>query len=303
MVALVLSWGGAARAQTVGILLSDHGGHYSEYLETLSRSLGEQSSRFRLVTLPPGREKPDEATLAKLHLIVAVGVQAMRTAAEWGNAPPVLNVLVPRASHDKLLFESIPLRRRAQFSAIYLDQPLVRQLNLVRQILPGKRRVAVLLGPDSSQLLPRLKSAISRAGLELLSEEVAAEPEIIPAVSRLLTGSDLLLALPDPVVFTRDTARSLLLTTYRHQKPLVGFSQAYVGAGALAAVYSSPAQIARQTADWLRNYFPTRGALPPPAYPAYFSVAVNRSVSRAMGLNLPDEASLQANVDAMSESE
>ena len=110
MVALVLSWGGAARAQTVGILLSDHGGHYSEYLETLSRSLGEQSSRFRLVTLPPGREKPDEATLAKLHLIVAVGVQAMRTAAEWGNAPPVLNVLVPRASHDKLLFESIPLQ-------------------------------------------------------------------------------------------------------------------------------------------------------------------------------------------------
>lgn len=133
--------------------------------------------------------------------------------------------------------------RRGQFSAIY-RQPLARQINLLRSVLPEKKRVAAILGPDSSRLLPRLSSALSRAELRLVSEEVARESEVIPALSRLLGAGDILLALPDSLVFTRETARSVLLITYRYQRPLIGFSQAYVDAGALAATFSTPAQIA-----------------------------------------------------------
>jgi len=304
---LFLGFGGACRAtDTVAVLLSEHGGHYSDYFEALNRALAEPQPAgrsWRVVELPPGRERPDEAALSGVSTVIAVGVQAMRIAATWDNAPPVLNVLVPRVSHEKLLAESGRSRRRAQFSAIYLDQPLARQINLIQQILPGKRRVAALVGPDSALLLPRLRAAIARAGLDLASEEVASEPEIIPALSRLLSSSDALLALPDSVVFTRDTARSVLLTTYRHQKPLIGFSQAYVNAGALAAAFSTPAQLARQTAEVLRALPPGRAALPGPLYPAYFSVAVNRSVARALALDIATDAVLQATVAAMPEVE
>jgi hypothetical protein len=250
-----------------------------------------------------GRERPDEAVLTGVSAIVAVGVQAMRTAAAWDNVPPVLNVLVPRVSYEKLVAESGRSRRRPQFSAIYLDQPLARQINLIQQTLPGKHRVSALVGPDSAFLLPRLRAAIARSGLDMASEEVASEPEIIPALSRLLSSGDVLLALPDSVVFTRDTARSVLLTTYRHQKPLIGFSQAYVNAGALAAAFSTPAQIARQTAELLRALPPGRATLPGPLYPAYFSVAVNRSVARALALDIPSDEVLQAAVASMSEVE
>ncbi len=301
------AFGGVCRAaDTVAVLLSERGGHYSEYLEALSRSLAESPASakvLRLIELPQGRERPDEATLAGVSVIVAVGVQAMRNAAAWDNAPPVLNVLVPRASYDRLLAESGRTRRRAQFSAIYLDQPLARQLNLIRQVLPGRQRVAAVVGPDSSVLLPRLRSAIARAGLLLVIDEVTVDAEILPALSHLLPLSDVLLALPDSVVFTRDTARSVLLATYRHQKPLIGFSQAYVNAGALAAAFSTPAQIARQTAELLQGLPPGRAALPAPAYPAYFSVAVNRSVARALALNVASDAALQAAVAGMAESE
>src|SRR6185369_16911462 len=119
-------------------------GHYSEYLEALSRSLAESPASakvLRLIELPQGRERPDEAALSGVSVIVAVGVQAMRNVASWDNVPPVLNVLVPRASYDRLVAESGRTRRRAQFSAIYLDQPLARQLNLIRQVLPGRQRV------------------------------------------------------------------------------------------------------------------------------------------------------------------
>lgn len=303
----LLLGGPSLAADTVAVLLSERGGHYSEYFEVLSRSLAEAQPPARpprVVELPfGGRERPDEAALAGVNVIIAVGVQAMRTVAAWENTPPVLNVLVPRASYDKLLAETGRNRSRGQFSAIYLDQPLARQLNLIQQALPGKRRVSVLLGPDSATLLPRLRAAVARSGMEILSEEVGSEPQIIPALSRLLNASDILLALPDSVVFTRDTARSALLTTYRHQKPLIGFSQGYVNAGALAAVFSTPAQIAQQSAELLRALPPGRATLPAARYPAYFSVAVNRSVARALALDIPADVSLQSSLSRMSESE
>jgi putative tryptophan/tyrosine transport system substrate-binding protein len=306
-VALLSGSGGLCQAMdTVAVLLSEHGGYYSDYLEALNRALVESlpaGRSLRVIELPAGRERPDEAVLSGVSTIIAVGVQAMRAAAVWENAPPVLNVLVPRVSYEKLLAESGRNRRRAQFSAIYLDQPLSRQINLIAQTLPGKRRIAALLGPDSAMLLPRLRAVTARTGLELVSEEVSSESEIIPALSRLLSAGDLLLALPDSVVFTRDTARSVLLTTYRYQKPLIGFSHAYVNSGALAAVFSTPAQIARQTAELLRALPPGRAALPGPLFPTYFSVAVNRSVARALVLDIPSDALLQAMLSGLPEVE
>jgi hypothetical protein len=301
-------------ADTVAVLLSERGGHYSDYFDALNRSVAALSTpssahasvkALRIIELPPGlgRERPDDALLAGVSTIIAVGVPAMRTAAAWDNVPPVINVLVPRTSYDKVVAESGRLRRRAQFSAIYLDQPLVRQLNLIRQIFPGKQRVSAVIGPDSALMLPRLRSGLARAGLGVAIEEVSSEPEILPALSRLLPVSDVLLALPDSVVFTRDTARSVLLATYRYQKPLIGFSQAYVNAGALAAVFSTPDQVARQTVELLLAVPAGRAALPLPVYPAYFSVAVNRSVARALALDIVADAVLQAAVAAMPEVE
>lgn len=298
--------------ETVAVLLSEKGGAYAEYRDALERALAEPGRAgagrgalraVELPPLPPADGRGDPQLPAGVVAVVAVGVRAMSRAAAMEGGPPVLNVLVPRASYQKLSSETGRARRRSQFSAIYLDQPLVRQFNLVRRTLPGRQRVSALLGPDSAPLLPRLRSAAKLAGLELSSEEVGQEEEIVPALARVLASSDVLLALPDGLVFTRDTARAVLLTSYRHRKPLIGFSQGYVGAGALAAVYSSPAQIARQTAELLQALPPGRIALPEPLYPAYFSVAVNRSVARALALDVPDDALLAAELATMPEGE
>lgn len=308
-ISLALHASAAAAVGTVALLLSEHGAHYTEFSDALTAHLSDPALApaggkvLRVIELPPGNERPDEARLAGVGVIVAVGAKAMRIAAAWDGVRPVLNVLVPRTSYEKIVAEAGPARKRTQFSAIYLDQPLPRQLNLIRQVLPGKRRVAALFGPDSAHFLSRLRPAAARLGLDIVSEEVGRESEIIPALTRLLSASDVLLALPDSVVFTRDTARSVLLTTYRYQKPLIGFSQGYVNAGALAASYSTPAQIARQTAELLRALPPGKASLPGPLSPTYFSVAVNRSVARALALDIPSEAALQATLANLPEVE
>jgi hypothetical protein len=285
-------------AETVAVLLSESGGYYREYFDALARSLAQASpagKKLRLLELSTSQQRPDEASLSNVTTLVAVGVQAMRSVAAWDGAPPVLNVLnvlVPRANYEKLLAEKDSKLRPAQFSAIFLDQPPTRQTHLIAQVLPGKRRISTLLGPDSASLLPALRSAFQRRGLELLVEEISSEAEIIPALSRLMASSDAFLALPDSVVFTRETVRSVLMAAYRYHQPLLGFSQAYVTSGALAATYSTPSQIARQTAELLSALPPGAKNLPAPLYPAYFSVAVNRSVARALSLDIPPDADL-----------
>ncbi|MBK1679857.1 hypothetical protein CKO20_05635 [Rhodocyclus tenuis] len=299
LVAVVLMLAGrvALAQERVAVLLSERGGHYSEFLDAFYRALadpvlaGRPLTIVELTTVP---ERAGDPRLAGVSALVAVGVQAMRSAAARDDLPPTLNVLVPRASYERTVAESGRHRARAQFSAIYLDQPLSRQLGLIRLVLPGKRRVAVLLGPDSSFFLPRLRAAVARTGLELVSDEVSAEFELIPALSQLLGGADLLLALPDSVVFTRESARSILLTAYRYQKPMFGFSQAYVNAGALAAVFSTPAQIARQTVEMLRAQPNARQTLPLALYPTHFSVSVNRAVARALAIDPPADGALHA---------
>lgn len=307
LVAVSMLFGQDVAAQErVAVLLSERGGHYSEFLDAFYRALADpvlagKAPAIVELTALPGRA--DDARLAGVSSIVAVGVQAMRSVAFRDDLPPTLNVLVPRASYERVVAESGRHRARALFSAIYLDQPLSRQLGLIRQVLPGKRRVAVLLGPDSVFFLPRLRAAVARSNLELLSDEIGAEFELIPALSSLLGGADLLLALPDSVVFTRESARSILLTAYRYQKPMFGFSQAYVSAGALAAVFSTPAQIARQTVEMLRAQPAGRQPLPLPRYPAYFSVSVNRAVARALAIEPPADGALHAALAAEQDSD
>ena len=292
---LLLAGSAALAEERIAVLLSESGGFHREFVDALQRTLDDHSIGGRsLIELTELPERVDDPRLAGVSVLVAVGVRAMRAAAERSDLPPTLNVLVPRSSYERVLAESARRRPRAQFSVIYLDQPLSRQLALIRALFPGKPRVGVLLGPESSAFLPRLRAEEARGGPGVVSEKVLSELEIIPALARVLREADLLLALPDSTVFTRDSARPILLTAYRHRKPMLGFSQAYVNAGALAAVFSTPAQIARQTAEILDSSLARRSSLPAASHPRYFSVAVNRAVARGLAIEAPADEALRA---------
>jgi ABC-type uncharacterized transport system substrate-binding protein len=135
--------------------------------------------------------------------------------------------------------------------------------------------------------------AASEAKLELAAEKIGTAEELLPALQRVLADSDVLLAVPDPLVFNRGTVQSLLLATYRFQDPVFGFSHAYVRAGALASVYTTPEQAGWQAGELVLRVMGSRPVLlPPPEYPRYFSVSVNYQVARSLGLSVADEAEL-----------
>ncbi|HUY02335.1 MAG TPA: ABC transporter substrate binding protein, partial [Rhodocyclaceae bacterium] len=108
---------------------------------------------------------------------------------------------------------------------------------------------------------------------------------LYPALARALDGADALLAVADPLVYNGNTIENILLASFRAGVPLVAFSPAYVRAGALLGLYSTPAQIGTQAGKMARAVLQGR-PLPPPQYPTEFTVEINRHVARSLGLDL-----------------
>jgi ABC-type uncharacterized transport system substrate-binding protein len=227
-------------------------------------------------------------------LLAPVGVDAALAVLEHAPERPVLHALIPASTYAHVRERRAALGHGGPTGALVIDQPLERRLALVRAAFPEARRLAVLLGPASRGLAPGIRAAVG-GRWELALEEVSATREVVPALEGLLRPGGVLLSFADPVVYNRETVKSILLTSFRYRVPVVGFSQSYVRAGAVAAVYSTPEQIGEQLGGLLADLLgaPSRH-LEELVRPARWSLALNRRVARSLGLDLPREEALQA---------
>ncbi len=282
-----------ARADNVAVILSEDSAVYHEIVDIMRHALETPTSNIKVWPILAQTAATRDAEILRTDfysLVVTVGARAAAAMVASGIRAPVLATLVPKATFDKLQQQH---ESPTNWSALYLDQPLTRQLNLVRVALPGKTKLGVLYGPTSIAWASDLERAAHPRGLTIESEQVANEDDIGPALRKLLARAESLFALPDPEVFNKSTVQQILLATYRSNDPVVAFSAAYVKAGALAALYSSPQQIARQTAELvLAAKQEQRYQLPAPQYPRLWTIEVNRNVAHSLGIELPDDADL-----------
>ena len=222
-------------------------------------------------------------------IIITLGRDAAEQVVVKGRqAPHLLNALIPKAAveqhHD---------REQGRFSSsIYLDQPIDRQLKLASIISPGGT-VGVLLGSTTEPLRPLIYHQGESLGIAVQFRNILKEETIGPSLKELLNSSDILLALPDPQVYSRKNVFNILLSSYQSKIPVIGFSSAYVKAGAIAAVYSSPEDIGHHLADTIIEIRAEDGVDSQHshnnAYPRYFSVDINASVANSLGRELPDK--------------
>lgn len=269
-----------AWAGQITLILSDASVPYQEFASHLQRHLGNDWRITHTVTLP------DTGAGAQADLIVTAGSNAFRRALATTSSLPILAALLPEHSYYSILGE-FPGTPRV--SAVFLDQPPARQAQFVRLLLPEARKISVLSSERARFGVQSYQAAFASRRLQLINEEVVNERDIVPTLESLLGRSDALLAVPDALVYARDSVRPLLMTAYRYRRPVIGFSAALVKAGALAALYATPSQIGRQAGRLISTH---GNRLPPPRGPAEFALSINQSVADALGLRLPEESDL-----------
>lgn len=232
------------------------------------------------------------------QLIVSIGTENTVTVLAQQTKQPVLATAIPRLNYDELRSRYATNSEHTQlggFNALLLDQPIARRLDLIQQIIPGVKRISLVLGEHNQNYAAEIQREVDKRRLQLQTGLVNSESELISTLDRTLEQSDVMLGLLDPLVFNRSNSRNILLTAYRWRVPLVGISPAYVRAGALASVYSSAEQLGWQLAETIVRYHNAGGkeALPDYQFPNYFKVAVNYQVAQSMGLHIKDENSLK----------
>lgn len=276
---------GALHASESGVVIvsSEHSAAYREATEAVLAELAHTGAPRREVWQLAASEWAAYRGPVP-RIAIALGTEACAQLARSAVSAPVLCALLPRASFERVLRES---GRRAgpAFTALYLNQPPGRQLDLMRLALPQARRVGVLWGPDSQHNESMLEAAAQARGLKVVGVPVREDVPMFSSLKRILDESDLLLALADPQVYNSSSIQNILLASFRAQVPMLAFSPAYVRAGALMAVYSTPAQIGQQAGVLARGML--LGQAPgAPQYPLQFEVSVNEHVARSLGLKL-----------------
>lgn len=282
--ALMLLLSTPARAGGLALVLSEKGSLYEEFYSTLAGALA--GSSWNIVSTTQGETSDNTSTPA--DLTITVGSEALRRTLARGETTPILATLLPRKTYDKILAD---FRRPAgRISAIYLDQPPARQAALLKHLLPAQKRFAVLVSNETRAQLPAYRAALASAGLTLDTEEVESESTLLSELGTLLARGGTLVALPDSTIYNRNNIKAILVSSFRYQRPVVGYSAAFVNAGALAALHSTPAQIARQAAETVIQHGTN---LPSPSAPSQFAIAVNHNVAQSLGIIVPDEAALR----------
>ncbi|HEY5896811.1 MAG TPA: ABC transporter substrate binding protein [Burkholderiales bacterium] len=263
-------------AEPVVVLLSKAGGAYEEVAAALRSELRGETVTVELLA------DADKLNAKRPRAVAAIGTEACRTAAQAKLGVPLLCALIPHIAFDAIARSA----KAPALSAVVLDQPLSRQMSLIRLLLPDARAVGVIFGPDSASLRDSIGDAALKRGMQVRGVHVADSAVLFPALKAVL-DTDVLLAVPDGAVYNGATAQNVLRTAFEARVPLVAFSASYVRAGALAAVYSTPAQVGSQAGRSLAAVL-NGTQIRQIQWPSEFEVSVNDQVARALGLDLEE---------------
>jgi ABC-type uncharacterized transport system substrate-binding protein len=261
------------------VLLSDNSLPYQSFANLLSNKLPANidvnilSQSDQLLTQTP------------VDLIVAAGMKAGLSAATQ-TRKPVLTVMIPKIGYEELLVKINEQKQLPVISAIYLDQPLYRQIDFIQAVLPKRHKIGLLYTPNAHLNRDSIIKQLSERDVTVITKPVSSAEKLFSSLDDLLDESDVLLAMPDNKIYNGINIRNILLSTYRAGIPFMGLSQSYVTAGALGAVFSTQEQIADQVAASILA-FARSGSLSEPQYVHEFTIALNPEVARSLGIELP----------------
>lgn len=187
------------------------------------------------------RRKPEEIRQNGTQLILALGSLALETAGREAEGIPIVAGMVLRETD---------IRRIRGATGVFLEFPLETQFEWLRRLLPETRRVGVVYNPAENQgTIAAAHQVARRMDLELVAREVTVPAELPDALESLANRADVLWGISDQLVVTPQTAKGLLLFSFRNRIPFIGLSTAWVKAGAFYALDRDYHDIGRQCAE------------------------------------------------------
>ena len=273
---------------------------YVDVLTTVQEELNKQfpeKYRYTVEFVSEHRDSQPAVMLPTADLIVTIGTAAADSAYQYQAhqsklGAPIISVLITDSSFVALAskyFGSLDQAFAQQVSAICIDQPTSRSIRLAKLLLPEAKKVGVMLGHSSVEQQQDLAESISDLGMTSEFVTVGSKDNPITKIEPVIGVVDVFIPVPDSRLINLATAKWILHLSYRHKVPVIAFSRTYVRAGALAAIYSSPQNVAVQTVEWIADADLVGGKQGHAYQPKYYSMHFNYSVAASLDVVIKDE--------------
>ena len=172
-----------------------------------------------------------------------------------------------------------------------------KRLELMREIIPGLHRLAVLADTDNPFVkldVSQLQQAGAGLGVEVATFEMRRGEDIDPAFQALKNRAQALYVPATPVAF-ENRIRINTLALAAHVPTMLGVRE-YVEAGGLMSYGPNWPHMWRRAANLVDKIL--RGAKPsdiPVEQPTEFDLVINLATAKALGLTIPDKLLALAN--------
>jgi putative tryptophan/tyrosine transport system substrate-binding protein len=165
-----------------------------------------------------------------------------------------------------------------------------KRLELLREIVPGLRRLAILASDSPYSVLDigEAQRAARTVALEVATFEIRRTEDIAPAFETLKGGADALYVISDPVTVSNRVRINTLALGAR--LPTMHSVREPVEAGGLMSYGANWSDMFRRAADYVDKIL--RGAKPsdlPVEQPTKFDFIINLTTAKVLGLTVPDK--------------
>jgi putative ABC transport system substrate-binding protein len=233
------------------------------------------------------------AELVRLHvkILVTAVTQASLAAKRATGTIPIVMIGVADPVGAKLVASLARPGGNVTGNSSISAETAGKSLELLREVLPHVRRVAVLWNPANlafqSQMLRATEAAARSLEVRLLVLGAQNGGAIDAAFARAVTErAEAVIVLPDPTLAAH--ARRLATLAIEHHLASVSGDLAYAEAGGLMAYGPSFRELHRSAATYVARIL--KGARPadlPVEQPTKFQLLVNRRTADQLGLTIP----------------
>jgi putative ABC transport system substrate-binding protein len=163
-----------------------------------------------------------------------------------------------------------------------------KRLELLREIVPGLRRLAIMANigfPDAVLEMREVQSTAKMLGLEIVALAIRQAEDIAPAFESLKGPVDALYVCADPIVSTNRIR--INTSALGARLPTMHGFRDYVEGGGLMSYGPNNANLFRRTAEYVDKIL--KGAKPgdlPVEQPTKFDLIINLKTAKALGLTV-----------------
>lgn len=265
--------------ENVLAVVSSNGKIYQDFLTEFEKSLNENVKVAKI-----NASELNDRIINNHTIVLSVGYKAATSLSRYKVNENVIYSLIP---DNESVLKKITCNDKCY--KVYINQPVERYVKLYKVIFPKNKRLVLVTTGASSNNLRQVKAAINDSGLVFKNIKIGKKKNVARKLIKELENDDVLVALPDPYIYNVNTAKSVILTTYHANVPIIAYSKSFAKAGALISLYSSIENIANKTAA-VANAINTNTFLKQKEYyPDDFMLEINTSVARSLNVNIDSE--------------